>query len=701
MSIIQSIRGKGLIVSLLIALALIVFLIQTANESLFKGGGSGKDRSSIATINGTNIDPSALQIKIQQYEDNVKARNKSTNISEEERNQVREQAWNDLVNEQTMGAEMEKLGITLTIKELQDMLTGPYADQQVQQSFTNPETGQFDPSKVKQHLSQLSSDKTGKSKAQWKDFEEALIKQRKLSKYIDLIKNGIYTPKFVIDRTVKEKTETAAISYAQLPYTMVNDSAIKISDAEINTYMQAHKDMYTMQEATASADYVVFDIIPSAADTAASLGVLNNLRADFVATSDNESFASKSDESIDYTYYNAKTLKSANANELVAAGVGTVVGPYLDNGYYKLTKIVDKKSMPDTCGASHILVAINEQRTEEQAKVIIDSIEKAVKSGANFAQLAMAKSDDQGSAKKGGDLGMFAAGMMVPEFNDACFNGKTGDMKVVKTQFGYHLLKVTAQKNFQPNVKMVNVSKTMAAGQETMNKASNLANAFVAKAKDAKSFEAALKTEGKDKRVTKEMTSNMSDVQGLGSAREVTRFAFDNKIGTVSPVLNLDNKYVVAIVTGKTEKDQLVKPDLARSNVEPTLKKEKKAAQLIEKAKGKSSLADIATLGGTQVMQADTLQAVGSNNPTLGNEPKVLGAAFNKALLNKVSPAIAGNQGVYYITVKNINAAPAAPTNYDMERAQIEGQMKNSMEQYIPAILKRKAKITDNRSSFF
>ena len=160
-------------------------------------------------------------------------------------------------------------------------------------------------------------------------------------------------------------------------------------------------------------------------------------------------------------------LKSPNAADIMAASIGAVVGPYFADNTYKLAKVLDKKSVPDSVKASHILVAIGKQRSEPEAKIIIDSIEAAVKGGANFEQLAATRSEDQGSAQKGGDLGTFGQGQMVAEFNDACFNGNVGDLKVVKTQFGYHLLKVIAQSNFKPSVKLAIVSKALQAGEMT------------------------------------------------------------------------------------------------------------------------------------------------------------------------------------------------------------------------------------------
>jgi peptidyl-prolyl cis-trans isomerase D len=705
MSVIQKIRNKyiGLVIGAIV-IALIGFLVMDAMQSNVRSIFSA-DQSLLADINGKRVEYKAFEALRQKYEENMKARSKDGTISDVERSQLMEQAWSEIVNENLIGEELEKLGVELTDKELQDMETGPFADPMIQQNFADPNTGIFDPNRVSQYLSQLGSDKTGAQRAQWQDFETALIKNRKMTKYTDMITKGIYMPTFVINQMSKENTSTSSISYVQLPYTMIADADVKVSDDDIKKYMDKNKELFTTQEATAKAEYVAFDIIPSAEDTAESLGALISLKDQFGTTTENEEFVAKnSEESMKDFYFTEANLEVPNPAEVIASGVGSVTGPVYMNGTYKMIKVLDKKSMPDSVRASHILIGINEQRTEAQAKASIDSIEAMVKGGVDMAQLAAARSDDQGSAKKGGDLGYFAQGMMVPEFNDMVFNGKTGDMKVVKTQFGYHLIKITDQNNFKPAVKVAVVSKSLQPGTATTQAAFNKASSFAATAKDAKSFAETAKKMGVDKRIADNITKTQSMIQGMGNSREFTRWVYEAKIGAVSPIFNLDDKCVVAVVNARQEKGSMANIETIRPQVENILKREKKAQMISDKAKGKASLQDIGMLANAAVQNADTVMYMGGGNSQIGMEPRVIGAAFNKALVNKVSPAIPGEQGVYFITVKNIIDGTAVDSNnpmINMQKRQMEQQMTSQAQNIIPYILKKAAKIEDNRSNFY
>ena len=711
MSVIQNIRNKyiGFVVGAIVV-ALIGFLVMDAMQSNVRNM-FGNDRSLLAEINGKRIDAKGFEAKRQQYEENMKARNKGVPLTEEEQTQLNEQVWNDVLSENLIESENEKLGIVLTDKELQDMETGPFADPMIKQNFTDPNTGIFDPAKVSEFLNSLSQGKGEEQitrRSQWKDFEESMIKSRMSTKYSDLITKGIYIPTFMLKNMNKEQTNTSAISFTQLPYTMISDSSIKITDEEIKAFIQKKESLFKSTEDMAKVEYVVFDIIPSQEDTAASLGVLNKIHSEFDSTKNNEEFVAKySEESFKDVYLSEEKLKSPNAADIMAASIGAVVGPYFADNTYKLAKVLDKKSVPDSVKASHILVAIGKQRTEPEAKIIIDSIETAVKAGANFEQLAATRSEDQGSAQKGGDLGTFGQGQMVAEFNDACFNGKVGDLKVVKTQFGYHLIKVIAQTNFKPSVKLAVVSKALQAGEMTTQAVYAKATEFTTKAKDSKTFSETAKKMSKDKRVAANMTNTQASIQGLGAARELSRWAFDAEIGAVSGVMNLKDKCVIANLISRQEKGSLPDVESMRPQLESYLKKEKKGQLLAEKGKGKSSLQDIAALASGEVKNSDTVLFAGGGNDAFGYEPKVTGAAFNKNLINKVSPGIPGEQGVFFITVKGITEAPDQSSNPNndammmIQRTQLSQQMAQQISGTIPQVLKKKATITDNRSTFF
>ncbi len=704
MSVIQSIRNKyiGFVVGAIVV-ALIGFLVMDAMQSNVSSV-FGNDRSLLAEVNGKRIDYRSYEELRGKYEQNMKSRSKDGNITEEQKTQIQTQVWDDMVKESLMTDEMEKLGIDLTENELRDMLTDPiFADQMIQQNFRDPNTGVFDPSRVQQYINNLGQDKTGEQRKEWADFQDALIKNRKMTKYTDLITKGIYIPKFMMDMNAKLKSATSSISYVNIPYTTISDSTIKVSDEEITNYMKNHMEMFKSPEASASVNYVVFDIIPSRDDSAQSLGALMNLREEFTTSANSEELVAKnSEETFKDFYYSEKNLEMPNPTEVINSAVGSVTGPVFMNGSYKMVKVMDKKSMPDSVKASHILIAINDKRNEESAKSLSDSLENLIKSGTPLEALATSMSDDKGSAAKGGDLGYFAQGMMVPEFNDACFNGNKGDLKVVKSDFGYHIIRITDQKDFKPAVKVAMISKSLVAGKATMDAAFAKANEFISKAKDAKTFTETAKAMNKDKRIAEYITKTQARIQGLGNARELSRWAFESKIGNVSPIFNMDDKCIVATLSARSEKGSLPPIDIVRPQMEGMLKREKKGKMLIDKFKGKSSLEEIASLSQMMVKNADTVLYLGGGNQEIGYEPKIIGSAFNKALVNKLSPGIAGESGVFFIKVKNLVETPAAPNPMvEMERMQILQQTKGQVDQMIPMVLKKKAIINDNRSTFF
>ena len=124
---------------------------------------------------------------------------------------------------------------------------------------------------------------------------------------------------------------------------------------------------------------------------------------------------------------------------MISSPIGTIIGPFNFNfNTLRLAKLVDVSSRPDSVKARHILISSNDKDSE----IKIDSLKNIISNGQSFSKLAQEFSDDKGSAVNGGDLGWFSEGMMVEEFNDACFNAKKGDLIIVKTQFGTHLIEL-------------------------------------------------------------------------------------------------------------------------------------------------------------------------------------------------------------------------------------------------------------------
>ncbi len=699
MSVIQTLRGKGsVVVTVMLILALVAFIFMDSFQNNI-GAIFQQDRTMVAEINGERMETQKYNVEYDQFIENMKANQQVESFSDEQQDQMREQFWNQQMSAMLINQESEALGLAVTEKERNAMFTSMDADQVVKQNFTDPQTGIFDPSKVIQYEQQVMQGEDVKMKKQWGNFKIELEKQRKLNKYISMIKMGIYVPKFLMDNMASQQNVMASIAYVKVPYESVNAESIKVTDAEIKEYMNERASTYKIDEDAVNLEYVSFPVLPAAKDSAAALSTLSNNIEKFSTSENAFDFASdNSDELSDESFYTANTLMNSNKEVLLAANVGDVVGPYYDNGMYKVSRITDRKSLPDSARASHIVIPPSDTLNEAQAKAKAENIEKQLKAGASFEALAASQSADQASAVKGGDLGYFAQGQLPTEFEDAVFNGSTGEISVLKLQDGFHVIKITDQKAFQPNVKIATMAKLLEPSQETSGKAQQKATDFAAKAKDEKTFTEAAKKLGQDKRVAQNVRATQGVIQGLGNVRQLVRWAYESEIGDVSPVLNFENQIIVARLVSKTKKGSMVDMAAVRSEIEAQLRRKKQVEQIQAKVKGASNLQSVASTFSTEIMNADSITMMSMSNPEIGYEGRVLGAAMNKKLTGKVSPAIPGQSGVFFVTVKNItDNMKTAQRIPGMERMQVEGQYMNSVDQMLPMVLKKRATITDNR----
>jgi peptidyl-prolyl cis-trans isomerase D len=500
MSIIQQIRDKYAAVGFgAIALSLIAFILMDAGKR--GSGGNVTTNDAIGEVNGVKISYGAFMDKTKQTERMYEMNNRV--VDENTRQQIYSDSWRGMVEDELMRQEQEKLGLLVTNKEFNDLLYGKNPPEDLKRAFTDPKTGQYDVAMAKQQFAQMRKTK-GEQRDQVEAFFAALIDNRMKQKYFGLLQNSAYVPKWMAEKTTADNNAIASFSYVSVPYSTIADSLIKITDEQVNAYVQEHKSEFKQEEDTRSVSYVSFSFSPSATDTAAALQSVLALKQEFQTAADPGAFVTRNSSSLPFfDGYNSKEkIQIPQKDSIIAAGLGVVYGPYLDGSSYVLSRVVDVKTLPDSVKARHILIGIVDPATQQPkmddstAKKRADSILAVIKSGGSFEQLALQFSDDQGSKIKGGDLGYFSSGTMVKEFNDFCFDHKAGEMDVVKTQFGYHVIQVTDQKNFAPSYKIAYLGKTIEPSQETINDAQSKANIFYGNSRNLKAFDENVKKNG-------------------------------------------------------------------------------------------------------------------------------------------------------------------------------------------------------------
>lgn len=710
MAIIQKIRDKyAKLAGGVIAVSLIAFVLNDAFNG--SSGSIFSDGNALAKVNGESIDPLEYEKRVREYNTVYTISNQGKQITDEIRTQIAEQSLRDIINEKIINKQLEKLGITFSVKEEKELVYGANPSPMIMQYpvFINQETGMFDPGRIKAYEDQLNNPPQNadpnliqKEKENWENYKSFAIHQAKIQKFTNLLAASLYSPKYMVDAKMAEQNELASVQIVKIPASVIPDNEVPVTDADIKAYMDKNKKRFRIDQEIRGIEYVAFDVVPSAEDTLNTANALSALKGEFATTVSVEDFVNKySDNTYNKFYFTKKSFSSSYSDSILPKPAGAVFGPYIEGTSFVLARVVEHRMMPDSVKAQHILVQPNQNMDDSAAHKMADSLKLALDNGANFDSLALKYSADNSNNQTGGDLGYFAYGTMVPEFNEFCFiEGKTGEKKVVKTRFGYHIVKINDQKDMQAATQVAFIVRSLAPSETTETDIYARANEFANKYKT--SFEAGVKAMNLQKRQADNVTVSGFSVQGLGGARDLVRWMFDAKQNDVSEVIKISNetsnRYIIARLVNVQPKGTLTINDAIRPEIESIVRAEKKAEKIAEKYKSQTSLDAIAQAGNQQVLSADSFSFTSPYLNNVGYEPKAIGFAFSKqAKPGVLSPAIKGQDGgVSYMVLTNKFTVPANPNQAAVFQQQMmmqEQQSQRSVYGAIQEMLLRKSSV--------
>ncbi|MEO5996245.1 MAG: peptidylprolyl isomerase [Chitinophagaceae bacterium] len=712
MSIIQNIRERAAwLVFGVIALSLIGFLLMDA----FVGGrGRGMfsgNSTNVGTINGEKVDYIEFEKKKKMMEDQYRA--SGYPVNEMMQQNIQEQVWNQYIEDNVLQKEFKKLGLDVSPKELGDILFGKNPPEDLKRQFINQQTGEYDANAARLAISNLRKQKNSEITQKFEDvYLPALINNRLKERYSALLANTSYIPKWMLEKLNADNSTIASIAFVNIPYSTIPDSSVKISDDEISNYVSKHPDDYK-QATSRSISYVVFNAAPSQADSQALFNQLENLKSEFKTTPDVAAFLVRNGSEIPNFdgYVSKSAMKVPHTDSIQALADGDVFGPYLDAQNYAVAKMIGRQTLPDSVKARHILIQTvdrNGQRlvADSTAEKRIDSVITAINNGADFENLMLTVSDDKASVSQDKGVMKFSAAQIQnkegfdQEFGKfILFEGKKGEHKKVKTQFGYHYIEILDQTNFEPSYKVAYLSKNISASQETQNTASGLANQFAGESRTAKAFEDNATAKKYNKLIASEIKPIDNMIPGLGSSRQLVRWIYEADRGDVSEPYDLGDKFVVAMVT-EINKEGTMSAAKARTQVEFIVRNKKKAEQIIQKIGTVKSLETTASALKTQTQNADSISFASPVIPNVGQEAKVIGATFNKEWKGKITPPIAGNGGVFVIKPGNISAKQNVNGSIEQQRTSMLMQTKSMSGYRSLEALKKAADVKDNRSKF-
>lgn len=655
----------------------------------------GQQRNNVGSINGTDITYQEFSRALE----NARSyqQQQGQDIEESQMPIFRDQVWNAIVMQYLLAEKMNEFDITVTDDEIKDVLLGPNPPADLRQNFIDStgnfnremyETALFDPQN-KNILIQL---------------EDRVRQQKMQEKLQSLLFASITVTEAEVRRSYMEQNTSISAQYAFINNANIPDSTVKLSDEDLLDYYNEHKDDYKVEEQR-KVKYVLFKKEPSSVDSSGILTDLTAILSDL--RSDTSSFKTYADIYSEVPYkmdtLNLQTVPEAAKDLLVNAKNGDILGPVLANGSYIVYRLVNKTNAGKSLvRASHIL--IKGDNAESKAKA--DELYKQLTNGADFAKLAKENSEDPGSAARGGDLGWFGEGQMVPEFNDACFNGRIGVVqKPIKTTYGYHIIKVT-NKNSQ-NFVVESIVKKIVTSPTTLDKLYNAANDFAYVA-DKDGFENEAKLMNYEIKESYAFGEKSKSIAGLGQNEALVKFAFENSIGDVSDAFNMPVGYIVAAVS-EIEPAGYKPFEDVKNNVKNALMREKKneisrneALKIIEKVAPTKDL-NLAKEVDPKVAvdEANNFKVVG-RVPGVGNEFGFMEYALD-GKLNEISEPIKGSRGYYVIKITD--RTPFDSTSYSVQKFAIRDNIlrqkkQNIYSQWITKV-QDEADIIDNRYMFW
>lgn len=711
MATLQSIRSKGPLLVIVIGLALFAFIAGDAWKVLQPHQG----RQDVGEVNGEKLSAQEYQKMVDEFSEVIKLTNGLNSLNEDQLTNVKDQVWNTYVTNQLIAEEAEKLGLTITDKELQAVIDEGTNPLLMQTPFRNPQTGAFDKDMLKKFLVEYANLGSSQMPAQyveyyqklgnfWTFVEKTLRQSLLASKYQNLIAKSLISNPVAAEDAFKGRTEQSDLLLAGVPYASISDSTITVSDEEIKNLYNERKESYKQPVETRDIQYIDVHVVPSAEDRGAVLKEVTEFTDQLdKTTTDYASFVRSTGSTVNYTgvAINKTSLPQDVAARLDSASVNEVYGPYYNAGddSYNTFKILAKTTAPDSIQFRQIQVMAD---TEARRTELADSIFNAIKGGANFAEVAKAYGQT-GEATWVNAMSWEGAALDADnlKYIQTLINQPVNELKNLKVGQANLILQVMSKKAMKPKYDVAVIKCPVEFSKETYNDAYNKFSQFVAQNTTLEDMKKNAEEAGYTVIPRSDFTSDAHYVGNIHSTQEALRWIFNAKAGEVSPLYECgDNDHMIMVGVEAINKKGYVNINKVANMLRNEIIRNKKAEQLMGQMKDFNSLAQIKEM---KDAVSDSVKHVTFNAPayisvTHASEPAI-SAYASKTDVEKVSAPIKGNAGVYMIQVY---AKDKGSEEFDAKKEESAlSSMSSAYANQCISELREKGKVTDQRYLYF
>lgn len=660
MAVLETIRVKfGIVITVLIAVALLSFIIDPS--TLQSVSSSMSSKYDVGNIDGKSVSYTDFQTEIDRFTAINELSTGSSAQNEEQQQQIRNAAWQSLIDKYLFVKNARKAGLNVGQEEMVAMMSGDMVSPVFTQNPTfYDENGVFSKERLLEFVDYISTDETGRLKMFWEYLQNTAMTQEYYEKYMSLFNQSNFVNPLMMAEQIADNNNTFNVEFVMVPFGYAKDSTIVVSDKEIKDYYNAHKKLYR-QQVSRDIEYVVYEVVPSAEDIAAANQALVDVYDEFASAENIKSFLlANSDRQYDAHWYKEGELNT----------VAKVVNDYAFGKEKGTSKVL---SEGDSFYAVRVLESAN---VPEQVQV----------------KFAPANSENVDSLLNAAEPQWIP---QTPGFEDVMTAKKGSKVTVNGLVF-----KVLDTKDAAPRKRVAILEKKAVAGKETVNgfysKANTLATMSAGK---YDSFKAAVDSLGVYAHPVNKMLEGTDRLGSVEGTKEVTRWAFDAKRGQVSNIITVNNNYFIIAAVKNIYKEGYTPVSEVSSQISNRLynekRAEKKAAEIAEQIAGLETLEAVAEALGTTVSTKDGVAFSSMNSQ--GLDPKFIGAA-SVAEDGKISGPVAGNIGVYVYKVTGRETGSFFTEDDARTR---DSQMSQYAAQMVVPTMMDDADVKDNRARFF
>ena len=714
MAAIGKIRSWGPVLATVIGLALFAFIA----EEMFRSceATNNEKRQQVGEVLGKKISVQEFQSLVDEYQSVIKMTQGRDNLSEEEMNQVKDQVWQQFVNNTIMEAEAKKLGLTVTDEELQNILKAGTNPMLMQTPFVNQQTGRFDVTQLTKFLDDYKKIQSQPQQAQvleqykeiydyWKFIEKQLRINTLGTKYQSLLSQCLLTNPISSKMTFEGQTQESDIQLATLPYSAIKDADVQVSDADLKAKYDEQKEMFKQIIESRDIKYVDFQVVASAADRTALMKTINDARQKLENGADPAEVVRKAQSQVSYSGI-AATKRSFDrdiAAKLDSMQVGQVSAPFetVYDNTVNVIKLISKSEMPDSIEYRQIQVGA---ATVEAARKTADSIATALKGGADFEVLA--KKYNQTGDKQWLTSSMYENAPSIDADSKAYLTAITtaapNEVKNVEFTSGNIIVQVLSRKAMVTKYDAAVIKHTIDFSKETYSNAYNKFSQYVSENKTLEGLEKNAQKFGFKVLERKDMVNSEHTVAGLRSTREAMKWIFDAKEGEVSPLYECgNNDHLMVIALTKVHPAGYRALDAVQDQLKQEIIRDKKFAKAAEMLKGVTSL-DAAKQKGAQI---DSVRQITFSAPVFvqatGTSEPALSGAVAAAKAGQFSAApVKGNGGAFLFKVLSKKQREGAKLDEKAMQAQLKQRAMQAASRYMNELYS-KANVVDNRYLFF